>query len=621
MEPDPTKPITCVAACEFHPQTMIDPAVKYSWGGTTTPPYDTDVMMTPLVLELDDDNCNGHIDAEDIPEVVFTSFANGAWSTSGTTHALSIINGAFQEKWTFAESIVGGAELAGGNIDGMEGNEIVACGGDGFVYAIRGEDGTTLWKTASPVDCFIPNIADLDQDGAPEVIVEGGVLDGMTGALKASFAQPIGGSLTVADLDGDGHLDVVTPFQAFHADGSIFVDTGTTISGGTTSLSHASVVDLDKDGTPEVIAQVFGSNVVAVWRYSASAPGSYEMVRAPFVALLAPAGPWDWTNGLGPVTAGDFNGDGFPDVGFVAFRGYVAYDGKKLADTSIAQGDPSLVLWQTFTDEDNGSTGSAVFDFDGDGKVEVVYGDSSHLHIYEGSTGNELASPCNTDGTLLEYPVVADVDNDGHADLVVVSNAWSHNDGSNPASPSYTCNGTLTAGVRVFSSASSSWVRTRRVWNEHSYHVTNVEEDGSIPDVELANWTQPGLDNFRQNKQPGGEFSAPDAVVTVSAQCNGSYALVATVRNLGEALLPPGVQVCFFEGPPPSGTQLGCGMTTIPLYPAQAENLVLVLASPDQGITSGTTPVYASIIDPQGALHECRTDNDTSPAVSVACKP
>ncbi len=122
--------------------------------------------------------------------------------------------------------------------------------------------------------------------------------------------------------------------------------------------------------------------------------------------------------------------------------------------------------------------------------------------IYEGETGQELFKTCNTTHTLNEYPVIADVDNDGQADIVVVSNAHNQN---------IKCEGTQQSGVRIFGSASGSWVRTRRIWNQHSYHITNVEEDGTIPVNEPPNWQQPGLNDFRLNKQPGNEFAAPDA--------------------------------------------------------------------------------------------------------------
>src|SRR5436305_917184 len=142
---------------------------------------------------------------------------------------------------------------------------------------------------------------------------------------------------------------------------------------------------------------------------------------------------------------------------------------------------------------------------------------------------NLITSTCNTTGTLWEYPLVADVDNDGQADIVVASNAYA-----------ITCpdDGSKQSGIRVFGSANGSWVRTRRVWNEHTYHITNVAENGAVPKNELQNWKQPGLNDFRLNKQPGNEFSAPDGFVSVRPVCTGgAYSLVATVRNVGEAVL------------------------------------------------------------------------------------
>lgn len=63
--------------------------------------------------------------------------------------------------------------MAAGNFDGQPGNEVVGCGVDGKVYAVKGEDGSKLWTTAAAMTCFMPSIADMDCDGQPEVIVEG----------------------------------------------------------------------------------------------------------------------------------------------------------------------------------------------------------------------------------------------------------------------------------------------------------------------------------------------------------------------------------------------------------------------------------------------------------------
>jgi len=207
---------------------------------------------------------------------------------------------------------------------------------------------------------------------------------------------------------------------------------------------------------------------------------------------------------------------------------------------------------------------------------------------------------------------VADVDNDGQADIVVASNAYG-----------ITCpdDGSKQSGIRVFSSKNGSWVRTRRVWNEHTYHITNINEDGTVPAVEKPNFTQPGLNDYRQNRQPEGEFSAPDAVVSVAPKCFGDYGVVATVRNLGSAALPAGVPVGFYYGKAP-GTKLGSGVTKKALYPAEAEAITLLLPNAPPTVTSGMDPVFAVVDDndPTPNFHECRTDNNTSDPKSAKCE-
>jgi hypothetical protein len=125
------------------------------------------------------------------------------------------------------------------------------------------------------------------------------------------------------------------------------------------------------------------------------------------------------------------------------------------------------VLWfQPTQDCSSAFTGSSVFDFDGNGKAEVVYADELYMRIYDGTTGEILTQVCNTSGTLHEYPLVADIDGDSQADIVVTSNSYS----------GLTCPIEMakTQGVRVFGDTKGQWVRTRRVWNQHAYHVTNV---------------------------------------------------------------------------------------------------------------------------------------------------
>ena len=98
--------------------------------------------------------------------------------------------------------------------------------------------------------------------------------------------------------------------------------------------------------------------------------------------------------------------------------------------------------------------------------------------------------------TTTEYPVVADVDNDGSAEIVVVSDAGFDNNQTSPT-------------VQVIRDVEDRWIQARRIWNQHTYHVTNVREDGTIPQFEQPNWAT--LNTFRTNAQiEGGSICDPE---------------------------------------------------------------------------------------------------------------
>src|SRR5678815_1864953 len=81
------------------------------------------------------------------------------------------------------------------------------------------------------------------------------------------------------------------------------------------------------------------------------------------------------------------------------------------------------VRWaQPSQDASSKQTGSSIFDFDGDGRAEVVYADECFLRVYEGATGRVLYSAYRTSGTWYENPTVADVDRDDNTEIVVNSN-------------------------------------------------------------------------------------------------------------------------------------------------------------------------------------------------------
>ncbi|MBI4705177.1 MAG: VCBS repeat-containing protein [Deltaproteobacteria bacterium] len=627
---EPGEPPSCLQKCELKPPTSeLDPEVKHSWGGQTSYPYSTDVMMTPIVVQLDDDNCDGKVTADDIPEIAFSTFTGGGYYRPGTLHVISLVGGQLVEKWSKPGGVQASTGLAAGDLDGDGVAELVACAAPSIpngnsccdavaqntgVVAFKA-NGDVLWTQAdtTKVHCGYENpaVADPTGSGAPLVLVGLTLLDGKTGAVVQELDPQTSWGIhltSFADIDQDGVLDVVEGQRAYKIDGTPLWD----LRSGPDAIpfGYHAVGDLDLDGKPEVVViSSGGPHTAQVIGFDPASPAKVKVIRKG-IDINHGESTKIFCNtqseyGGGPPTVADFDGDGVPDVGAAGAVGYVVLSGKQLMNPSVDNKD--TVLWFKKTQDcSSACTGSAVFDFNGDGSAEVVYRDEVHLWMYDGKTGTQLIpDTCLTSGTLWDYPVIADVDNDGKADIVVPTNAYA-----------LSCNGTKQSGILILGSKSGSWVRTRRVWNQHTYHVTNVGEDGSIPAKEKPNWKQPGLNNFRQNKQPGGEFSAPDLVVSVFPKCAGEYGLFARVRNMGEASVPPGVVVGFYQGKPPDGVKLGEKATTLPLYSLGSEDLLFV----PQG---GQPPdlVYA-VVDDDGPPHdwkECRTDNNTSAAADPKC--
>ncbi|MBU1878120.1 MAG: VCBS repeat-containing protein, partial [Chloroflexi bacterium] len=101
------------------------------------------------------------------------------------------------------------------------------------------------------------------------------------------------------------------------------------------------------------------------------------------------------------------------------------------------------------------------FDFNGDGIQEIVYNDETNLRVMDGNTNppTNLATFANTSPTWFEHPVIADVDDDGEAEIVAVGSGQVH----------------------VFESALDPWQPARTMWNQRGYYVVNVNDDLTIP--------------------------------------------------------------------------------------------------------------------------------------------
>lgn len=623
--PDPVAP-TCVTSCTFEPPAgELAIELRYRWGtydGDPAEPNPDDVRSAPIVIQLDDDDCDGRVTARDVPEIVTSTSPNDSARPDGTNGVgdlivLAVEGDALVEKWRVAGAVNPHTYMAGGQVDGLPGNEIIACNvarDRAVAYHVVDDALVELWQSAPlGASCSMPSLADLDQDGTTEVIAGGSVLAGATGLER--FPVEFGvARMIAADVDGDAdhRLELVDGRRIHRLEDGVFRVLADSRNDG----GHVLVVDLEVGGLPEIVSVHTASHTMTVWRYDGD--GGVEILRSgldingaldPTRCAETSAGR---TRGGGPPTAADVNADGVPDIPVAGGVGYAVLDGRALVDPDVAHLDTFFWVKDTI-DCSSAQTGSSVFDFNGDSRAEVLYADEHYFRVYDGMTGDVLFETCSTNGTILELPVVADVDNDGQADVVVASNARHRECLDAP--------GERVSGISVYSSPRGDWVRTRRVWNQHAYHITNVEEDGSIPTRARANWATEGLNNFRQNRQPGSELSATDAVVALAASCGeGGNFIVATVRNLGEAVLPPGVVVRLYRGAPAPtpdpGDLLGTATTTGALFPAAAEDVRIPVD--DGGVLTGTAPSHAVVEVPEG-VQECRTDNNAGTGLRRSC--
>lgn len=633
----------CVASCQYHPPTgKLDAVVKWSWGPTATAfPDSTDVWSTPTVGRLYDTNCDGKIDSSDSPSIVFVSGNTSqnycSATADGCKHGvLRMLDGRTgKEIWSLDKASptsmgFDGNSIALGDVDGDGRIDIVAMTGEGHLVLIDG-DGTVKRTSTTVVAGSTASgfawggglaIADLNRDGFPEIFYGADVFTTTGGGITPLWvgANGTGGGATMelstaVDLDGaaNGFLEVLAGNTAYKAD-------GTELWHSSLADGFSGVGDFDGDGKPEAVLVANGS----VWILN-GATGA--IVMGPFALPGTGTG--------GPPTVADFDGDGRPEIG-VAMATFYSVVKPNYATMKLD------LLWKTPNHDLSSSvTGSTVFDFSGAGKASVVYGDECFLWVFDGPTGSVQFSAPHMSFTATEASIVADVDGDGHSEIVMISNGASPTgwgclaaDGTPTTVNGVTwvpgpAAGKAYRGITVFGDSASSWVGTRTLWNEHTYHVTNICDDrdqacaapntyGSIPNGETSNWTVPWLNDFRQNVQGAGIFDAPDAVVALAVDCTTPVVAHVSVRNIGQSGLPAGVNAAVFAKRSPTDVQVGTTTTTIPLLPSQTQELPVTLAA---GATDSDAFYAKIVVDPtHPGFHECRTDNDQSATVSPVCQ-
>jgi hypothetical protein len=590
------------------------------------PTYD-EMVTTPIVGQITDDNGDGVIDSNDIPDIVATFDDNdGADDKFGVIRRISG-DGRDDEvlvvKWTEDGDDWGPyryATVALGDIDNDGEPDIVTVLGgppaipggpppDGPGIEIEGPedhpigpppppsggmepdiscypaaftaDGVLKWVyKGSFIDCggHAIALADLEGDGTVEVILGKVIVNGEDGTLQgegwkgdASYGGAyfeMGQIPSIADMDGDGDQEVLAGNTIYNADGSEVCSLMEPSKDGFTA-----VADLDMDGDGEI---------VMVWDHKISilSHECHELREWPMVG--------DGTGG--PPTIADFDGDGMPEIGVASARDYVVYEW-----------DGSALLWGFgTTDASSHATGSTVFDFEGDGRPEVVYGDEVSLWVLDGMTGEvRLEDTRHSSRTLHEYPIVVDVDGDGYPEIVVPNGGGHYGDAN--------------TGLYVLGSDTprgDGWLGGRQVWNQHAYNIVNVNDDLSIPAHPESNW--PYHNNFRSGDvNPVYGDNAPDAVPVVDScpwDCDdGVLRLQIRLANQGTATLRHDMKLTVYDAA--TDDPIVIESISPPIEPGFASEPFEYAFSAD---TIGPDGLYVAVDDAEGVetVRECDEDNN-----------
>jgi uncharacterized repeat protein (TIGR02543 family)/uncharacterized repeat protein (TIGR01451 family) len=254
---------------------------------------------------------------------------------------------------------------------------------------------------------------------------------------------------------------------------------------------------------------------------------------------------------------GDIDGDAEPEIVILT-----NYSSTRLMRAFKISGSSLTQFWSITHTDSSGSTGLTLFDFNEDGIFEIVYRDETRLRVINGSmkshiTGQDTTAVYNLFetpaycGTVYEYPTVADIDNDGHAEILT-TNAY---DSTYRASD--------TRGELLIFKGTNPWAPARPVWNQYMYNVVNVNNDLTIPKAQFnpasffagsdgvigsGDDIQP-FNNFLQQQtflNVNGEplWTVPDAVLQHSSSnivfSDDSVRVTVCLENRGDAgIVPP----------------------------------------------------------------------------------
>ncbi|MEP5105222.1 MAG: LamG-like jellyroll fold domain-containing protein, partial [Ekhidna sp.] len=604
----------------------------------------------------------GDLDGNGIPEVISVN-------NYGTLD-LFVLNGATGA--TIASADIGftpeNAPIVA-EIDGDEIGDIIVSqnkGDDLALYNVDFVTGTLTqrWRERASVNqpIGLPGVADFDEDGDVEIYYRNEVMDALTGNVIIagdgnweedylhgtiavdlfpdsfcadckglelvsgnevwSINEAAGTRTLIADMDDDIHSDIDPLFNYYPKYYPNWDDQWSTVSAADYNLDGN--IDLIMTGALGTVAEKYnGETTIFYW----------DVTNGNVITYHDPTN--DFVRGPGRVNIGDVDGDGQLNANFVMDQKLYSLD------------ENFNIHWiHPIKEGSSGFTGCSLFDFNGDGAVEVVYRSEESLLIVDGvgngdNTTSERREIACVSRTQEEYPVIADVDGDGSSEICV--SCYFNN--STPFSP---YSNTQFSQIRVYESDGEAWMPARGVWNQHGYYNVNINDDLTIPtevqdhsvvfssgtceyaDGTLVPFPSRPLNTFLNqapilNEEGCVEFASPDIdfvgiLSATDAACPDAEITVAfEITNIGDVDISGNLPVSYYAGDPRTsdgvlldtevtllvGFDVGETLTITQTISGVGGDFELFVVINDNG---GVPPLSVPL--PTATIPECETGNN-----------
>ncbi len=259
---------------------------EIEWSTSTGSNY---IDSPPAIADVDNDNK---------PEVVFGAFYGYVYCLDGEDGGINWSTNLGTNSY-----IQSGPNIFDIDDNGQLDIIVAQWMGDCRVYALKGDDHEILWHSDIPQDWMYHGgaFADVDEDGLPEISIgcydnHVYLLNAEDGSLEWDYeaSSYCGAPTSIADLNNDGHLEIVFVSNYKLITLSHTGDSLWSYTTGGSIFRGAAIADIDGDDTLDVVfgsddgilRALQGSNGALVWTYNLEQHygNTFEMDHAPVIA-------------------------------------------------------------------------------------------------------------------------------------------------------------------------------------------------------------------------------------------------------------------------------------------------------------------------------------------------